>query len=302
MLKKINFQYFPFVLNFAIGFITLGLFEFVVADFDISNITTDQYKFNVFIPSFINLLLLLNAAFMYKKIVNNNNQKINEKETVINEISNNNVDVDIDFYLLERNIERKIKAYKKQLRKQISKLEKKAKFKEQMLYLSDDLNAKKNSKYCLKRCELEKQLNLSNEELREKIKYINVDYKPLKKSQIINDYKSKKDDDEYEDINKGIILDNLAPWLFMTTLTAYIYAFTLTPDDSFTILTVIRYLIKIFNGLFSIFKARSYMYGTGLKKILKNLDISLDELKKYLAWKVSKKKEVKSLETDQLQN
>lgn len=282
---KIKFRYLPYVINLSLSLICLGLLEFVSASFNINNIMTSSYMFNVVIPSIINLVIQLNSIFMFKTFLLNNNSFISDKTKLINDICNNASDSDFDKFLFLKDKQKKIDAYKKGIRKQITKLEKKAKIDDLIIYNDNNEEAKEKNKYCNKRKQLEKMVN-DDEFLRKNIYYMNVKYTPIKKSEVKNNYKSTKEDNEYEDVNRTAILDTLPSWLFMFTLTAFFYSFTLMPK-TFLLMTVISYLIRILTASFSFFGSRNYMNDKGLKMILNNLDITLDIYREYTHWKIA---------------
>ncbi len=301
MVKRVNFTYFPFILNFTLSFIFLGLIELVRAKFNINNIFSSQYVFNVAVPSVINYSIMINAIFMYKVYLLHNNAQIKKKQSKIDDIVDNDVDgADFDKFMFEESMQKKIKAYKKHIRKQIRKLEKKASHDDIMIFVSDDKELQRNNKYSIKRMQLEKLIN-NEENINKNIFYVDVKYKPVKRSQFINNYKSKKEDDDFEDVNLDALKETFPYWLFSFTLTAFIYSFTLDKQE-FALITLLYYLIRIITATFSFFAGRNYMLDSGLKKMLKNLDTIYLKLKKYLAWRVHNKKEVKALETNQLQN
>lgn len=289
-------KYLPNITIYAISVVILVLVEVMRARFEASRILSPNFIFNVTIPSMINLMILLNTAFMYKCIVQERNELIIKKENTIAQIIDNDITSDFDDFFTERTLKKKKIAYKSEVNAKIGKLDKKASIDSQILWNNKDeehQKAKESNQYCIKKKQFKELLD--DDYIDKNIMYLQVEYKPITKSQVFNNYKTKTindEDDAFEDLNKRTFKD-VMPSYFQGLLFLALFSVFIPEKQEFTLITLIAILVKLVVAIWNYFNGKTYMEDKGTKAILNNLDTRLGIFKEYITWKNKKKGDTK---------
>lgn len=212
----------------------IGFSEFVSAGLDLSTISTSDWWSKVITSIAVNNLILL-GTIMYKlqRDLDTKEDVLKEKERV-DGLAIQSVDpVTFDPFLVDFNQDRKILKYKKAISYRMDKLNKRVKPKDLKAWVDwnrefDIWNKKSDeeketiekpitrNKYVNKRLTLEVQM--SDEFIAERIHYMRIKYKPIKKSFVTNGYVGRQNNDDQYDVESAVwkMVRDLGPKIIIT--------------------------------------------------------------------------------------
>lgn len=282
----------------------IGFSEFVSAGLDRSLVFTGAWWSKTLTAVAINNIILI-GTIMYKlqKDTETKEEVVNER-TRVNAASLAHIDpTTFDPWFADFNLERKIKKYKRALSNKLDKLNKKvsqedleewvryqkkvvqyeAKIKQNPDNIEIDEPVSENN-YVNQRLILKVQM--SDEFIQERIHYMRINYKPIKKSFVTNGYMgSRSTDDNYEVENGALkMLKDLGPKIIITLgylafINSLVIELISQPDYAVAIIAIVLKLIPI---LMQIYNAITYVNSYIRDKVMVDLRTRWEIIVKYV--------------------
>lgn len=279
----------------------IGFSEFVSAGFDPSVVGTAEWWSKTINAIAINNIILL-GTIMYKlqRDVESKPEVVVERKRV-NDASLRFLDpISFDPWLVDFNLKRKIRKYKTAISNKLDKLNKKVKPKDLEAWVTwnrefdewkktpkdeqQEAPVSKN-KYVLKRLELQTQM--SDEFINERIHYMRMNYKPIKKQFVTTGYMGSRNTDDDYDVESaaGKMFRDLAPKIIITIgYLAFINSLRVElmaePNYMVAIIAIVLRLLPI---LVQVYNAISYVNAFIRDKVMVDFRTRWDIIVKYAA-------------------
>ncbi len=281
----------------------IGFSEFVSAGLDLSTISTSAWWSKVITSIAINNLILL-GTIMYKlqRDIDTREDVQTEKKRV-DGLAVSSVDpVTFDPFLVDFNVDRKILKYKKALSYKMDKLNKKVKPKDlkawvdwnrEFVIWNKKTDEEKETiekpvtknKYVNRRLTLE--IQMSNEFIMERIHYMRIKYKPIKKSFVTNGYIGRQNNDDQYDVESAMwkMVRDLGPKIIITAgYLAFINSLLIQLVEEPNWQTaLVAIALKVIPIVMQIYNAITYVNAFIRDKVMVDFRTRWDIMIKYLA-------------------
>lgn len=282
--KPLTFINVPVILMMLSSLILIGAAEFALAKFDIEHLKSAEYWFSLFSGTLANFMMLASAALTRIDVLEAESEEVKNNNDVIQDMSTNYVEKDMDEFIEEGNALRKTKAWKIKIDKKILKLEKKL-----------------DRKRCLFRKRRVRRLSFLNKRLDDKfisehLNSLKVKYYHMTKMELISGYKIFNSTEDRITYNKSRIIfaDNAPKFMLTMSITLFISAFAFEPA-AFAIHTLIKFIVKFMLLIWNAYQGFSYAKVFLEKVIIRSQKCRIEEFKKYLTWKIAKKEQKEQL-------
>jgi|AntRauTorckE6833_2_1112554.scaffolds.fasta_scaffold07280_2 hypothetical protein len=286
--NKIPWKLIPFIAVYLIAAMLIGATSVVKSQFSWAIFVDHDYWYEVITVFSANTLILVATAIFHIQKQRKENPLVVKKEKEVGENVDECITPDFDEYWAEKNLNRKIKAYKRQLNKRLDKLDRKASQRDFETRFSNDQELIQSNKYCQKRNEVLRRLD--DNFINENITHMYVDYKPLSKKFVTNGYDRDYDGGDFvpENPTKKFIEDLLPRTMLSLSYVIIFRAFVPELRDlSWVVLFTIGYklILLIVNG----FTGRTYADTYIKEKVLVDLRQRQEEIEGFLEYKIEQK-------------
>ena len=321
---KKTFLRLPYILLMLVTFLVTGFAEFITQEFDWRIFISPSYWFNVVLVAVGGFCMAFASTLFFAQNIKerDENKKFKEANSALAKITPNIQDTDLDLFLEEANIKRKIEAYNLQINKKIEKLDKKMKtndilqyakiVKEQKKFIKEQsfLNEENNQievdyeQYSIFTLELlnenwvtsnlvkkkaELLLRIQPQFIEENIRFYNVKYKKITHKLISVGYQGKGDDDMPN--SSMVVLTNalLPRSLFSIAVTTILLSFAFDIAQ-LSWLAILPVLVKIGGLISHLIYGRNFA-DTYVEQVdLYNLLVKIRWLTRYSEWKEKRTK------------
>lgn len=305
--KFFTLPFFLLVLLYVAVLLFIGFSEFVSAGFSWSTVGSPEWWSKTITAIAINNIILL-GTIMYKlqKDIEESPKVVTERNRVEGAALMYLDPVTLDPWLVDFNLKRKINKYKRAMAIKLDNLNKKVKpkdleawvkFQRELDFYNLELKKpedpdmpplvppKPKNKYVVKRITIETQM--SDEFIQDRILYMGINYKPIKKSFITNGYVGKANSDDQYDVENGTykMFRDLAPKIIITVgYLAFIntLVFDLVEQPNY-IVALVAIALKLVPILMQIYNAISYVNSYIRDKVMVDLRTRWDIIVKYAA-------------------
>lgn len=271
------------------SFLLTGLFSFIKADFDFNVILSGQFWFSTLTVVLINIIALVSSITMGIPKFRESNNKIEEKEKIIEEFSQTEDPNLFEEFLIEFNLERKKKMYLNQLDNKINKLKNKMTLEERKIYFKGKEEEWTQTVSKIKQLEQER----TEEYINNNLEFSNIDFPMVYSGTILSTGKISinnglMDKHSGNDKSKWWISRVLPGYLLSISLTAFWASFLITAVLEFSIILIVDVLVRLLGILMN------YVNGTYLSRdyvnevLLGDIDFSISVIKRYFIWKKNK--------------
>lgn len=285
------------VIIYVIALVIVGLGDLVASGFDVSIIGTSTWWSGVFTTLGVNALVLLGTIMhdLSKALDEDSNIKAKAKE--VEQVVDSSIDPNtFDPFMVDFNINRKTRQYKKAINTKIAKLERKATSEDlEDWVLSQREKREPEREFGRKKLVLLKQLD--PEFIADRIIYMDINYKPIEKSFVTNGYQSRNNDDELYKVESGAwkMIRELSP-RFVITIAWLVVAnsiFVEVLEDADWRVVAVKIGLKLLPIAMQIYGAKGYVKSYIQTKIMVDFRTRIEIITLYLA-SLNKKVEVEN--------
>ncbi len=257
------------------------------ANFELSTILTAEFWSNVVILNAGSALLMWMTANKWKQIKRAQSKKRDKLVEEIDNTLNNDVYEDLPEFISEDNQDRKKREWLTRINRKIYKLDQKATQKDIDIYNSNDDEIKQKNRYCKKRAKLLEKT--TPEWLEQNLPFMKIKYNQVTESAVMTGADSKNS--EYTPINENKQqLVDLLPNIMIGTVFTMLFATLIWDLTEPTIGTIIFIIFKLGIIIYRQQSGKNYGLQYIDKVEIPQLYDRKSYLKKYLRWRINKKK------------